>query len=196
MPPVLFEIPEWNMPKPENPVLLAQIGAPHGVKGEVRVKSFTSDPMALADYGPLYSADGRKFKIVRLRPANTVLVVKFKGFNWRDEVEKLNRLELYVDRSLLPDDNEDDEFYVIDLVGMDVRNETDEMVGTVIDIPNFGAGDMLEIKPSPEDGKQGQSYYLPFTKAVIPKIDFDNGTLWVIPPNEISVKPEDTGKAE
>ena len=94
MPPVLFKIPEWKMPKPENPVLLAQIGAPHGVKGEVRVKSFTSDPMALADYGPLYAADGRKFKIVRLRPANTVLVVKFKGFNWRDEVEKLKRVLL------------------------------------------------------------------------------------------------------
>ena len=184
------------MPKPENPVLLAQIGAPHGVKGEVRVKSFTGDPMALADYGPLYAADGRKFKIVRLRPANSVLVVKFKGFNWRDEVEKLNRLELFVDRTVLPDDNEDDEFYVIDLVGMDVLNEVDKMVGTVIDIPNFGAGDMLEIRPIAEDGKQGQSYYLPFTKAVVPKIDFDKGTLQVIPPDEIDVRPQDNGKGE
>lgn len=184
------------MPKPENPVLLAQIGAPHGVKGEVRVKSFTSDPMALADYGPLYAADGRKFKIVRLRPANTVLVVKFKGFNWRDEVEKLNRLELFVDRSVLPDDNEDDEFYITDLVGMDVLNEADEMVGTIIDIPNFGAGDMLEIKPIPVDGNQAQSYYLPFTKAVVPVIDFNNGALQIIPPNEIDVRPQDDGKAE
>ncbi len=187
------------MPKPENPVLLAQIGAPHGVKGEVRVKSFTGDPMALADYGALYASDGRKFKIVRLRPANTVLVVKFKGFNWRDEVEKLNRLELFVDRSLLPDDTEEDEFYIIDLVGMDALNDDDEMIGRVIDIPNFGAGDMLEIRPIVEDGKQGQSYYLPFTKAVVPKIDFDKGTLQVIPPNEIDVQPEDpedNGKAE
>lgn len=184
------------MPKPVNPVLLAQIGAPHGVKGEVRVKSFTSDPMALAGYGPLYAANGQKFKIVRLRPANTVLVVKFKGFNWRDEVEKLNRLELFVDRSLLPGDNEDDEFYITDLIDMDVLNETDKLVGTVIDIPNFGAGDMLEIKPIAEDGIQAQSYYLPFTKAVVPIIDFDNGTLRIIPPNEISVMPEENGKGE
>jgi 16S rRNA processing protein RimM len=184
------------MPKPENPVLMAQIGAPHGVKGEVRVKSFTSDPMALADYGPLYSADGRKFKIVRLRPANTVLVVKFKGLNWRDEVEKLNRMELYVDRSLLPDDNEEDEFYITDLAGMDVLNEAEEKIGTVIDIPNFGAGDMLEIKPAAVDGKLAQSYYLPFTRAVVPTIDFDKRTLLVVPPNEISGRPEDDGKGE
>ena len=101
-----------------------------------------------------------------------------------------------MDRSLLPDDNEDDEFYITDLIDMDVLNETDKLVGTVIDIPNFGAGDMLEIKPIAEDGIQAQSYYLPFTKAVVPIIDFDNGTLRIIPPNEISVMPEENGKGE
>ncbi len=71
---------------------MAQIGAPHGVKGEVRVKSFTGDPMALGDYGPLYAADGRVFEITSLRPAKTVLVVRFKGIGSRNEVEKLNRV--------------------------------------------------------------------------------------------------------
>ena len=184
------------MPKPENPVLLAQIGAPHGVKGEVRVKSFTSDPMALADYGPLYSTDGQKFEITSLRPAKTMLVARFKGLKWRDEVEKFNRLELYVDRSLLPDDNEEDEFYITDLVGMDVLNEAGEIIGIVIDMPNFGAGDMLEIKPTTLDGTKAQSYYLPFTKAVVPRIDFDNGTLQVFPPSEISGRPEENGRGE
>ncbi len=186
------------MPKPENPVLLAQIGAPHGVKGEVRVKSFTGDPMALADYGPLYSADGQKFKIMRLRPANTVLIVKFKGFNWRDEVEKLNRLELFVDRSLLADDIEEDEFYIIDLVGMDVLNEADEIVGTVLGVPNFGAGDMLEIAPAQKNGGfSDETYYLAFTKKIVPEIDFEKWFLKINPPHEVSERDkDDEGEAD
>ncbi len=178
----------------KNPVLMAQIGAPHGIKGEVRVKSFTSDPMALADYGPLFSRDGRKFEITSLRPAKTVLVARFKDLNWRDEVEKLNRLELFVEREILPDDSDEDEFYITDLIGMDVLNEQGEKLGTVIDVPNFGAGDMLEIKPAKVNGKQAQSYYLPFTKAVVPSIDFANKTLTAIPPIEISGRPEDSEK--
>ncbi len=178
----------------KNPVLMAQIGAPHGIKGEVRVKSFTSDPMALADYGPLFSHDGRKFEISSLRPAKTVLVVRFKGLNWRDEVEKLNRLELFVEREKLPDDSDEDAFYIADLVGMDALNEQGEKLGTVIDVPNFGAGDMLEIKPAKVEGKAAQSYYLPFTRAVAPSIDFANKTLTVIPPVEISGRPENNEK--
>ena len=86
------------MPELKNPILMAQIGAPHGVKGEVRVKSFTGDPLALGDYGSLYDGDGRKFKVMRLRPSKNVLVVKFKGTNTREEAEALNRVELFIDR--------------------------------------------------------------------------------------------------
>jgi len=178
------------MPKLEHPVLLAQIGAPHGVKGEVRVKSFTGDPLALADYGPLFSADGRAFEITSLRPAKTVLVVRFKGINSRNDVEKLKALELFVERDLLPDDTEEDEYYITDLVGMTVLDQSGNTIGTIIDMPNFGAGDMLEIEPVVVDGKRAQSYYLAFTRETVPDIDFDNKQLTVSPPIEISGREE------
>jgi len=103
--------------KLENPVLMGKIGAAHGIRGEVRVKSFTDDPMALGDYGSLYSSDGRKFKITNLRFSKTVVVTKFKGINSRNDAEALNGTELFIDRSNLPDDTEEDEFYVTDLIG-------------------------------------------------------------------------------
>ncbi len=178
------------MKKLAHPVLLAQIGAPHGVKGEVRVKSFTGDPMALADYGPLFSADGRRFEITSLRPAKTVLVVRFKGINSRNEVENLNRLELFVERAMLPDNTEEDEFYIADLVGMAVQDQSGDVIGTVLDVPNFGAGDMLEIAPDADSGKGTQSYYLAFTRQTVPEIDFDNNRLTVFPPVEVSGREE------
>ncbi len=79
-------------------VLLARIGGPHGVRGEVRVKSFTGDPAALGDYGPLWSGDGRRFVVERLRPAKDMLVVKFAGIELRDDAEALNGIDLYVGR--------------------------------------------------------------------------------------------------
>ncbi len=178
------------MARVKNPVLMAQIGAPHGVKGEVRVKSFTGDPMALADYGPLYARDGRVFEITSLRPAKTVLVVRFKNIGSRNEVEKLNRLELFIDRSELPDESDEDEFYIADLVGMIVLDVAGAEIGKIIDVPNFGADDLLEIEPSVKDGNKLQSFYLPFTKVTVPSIDFKAGTLTIVPPIEVSGRKE------
>lgn len=174
----------------KNPVMIAQIGAPHGIKGEVRVKSFTGDPMALADYGPLSAKDGRSYEIASLRPAKNMLVVRFKNVATRNDVEKLNRLELYIDRSVLPDDNDEDEFYITDLVGMRVHDEAGIAIGKVIDVPNFGAEDLLEIEPVSENGKRVPSFYLPFSRAAVPDIDFDAGTLTIIRPVEVSGRQE------
>ena len=110
--------------KPQNPVQMAVIGAAHGIKGELRVKTFTGEPLALADYGPLYARDGRAFQIVDIRPANTVVVVRFKGISDRNAAEALAGTELFVDRSVLPDDGEEDEFYHADLIGLEVRDDT------------------------------------------------------------------------
>ena len=112
------------MTKPQNPVQMAVIGAAHGIKGELRVKTFTGDPLALGDYGPLYARDGRAFEIIDIRPANTVVVVRFKGVSDRNAAEALTGTELFVDRSMLPDDGEEDEFYHADLIGLAVRDET------------------------------------------------------------------------
>jgi len=170
----------------ETKILLAQIGAPHGIKGEVRVKPF-GEPEMLNQYGKLETKDGQKFKIKRMRPQKNMMVVKFEGVNTREEAEALNRVELFVDRAKLPELEEDDEFYVEDLIGMDVLNEAGEHIGTVLTVPNFGAGDMIEIKPT----NSSSTYFLPFTKQVVPEIDFENGSLTVIPPAEVSERDED-----
>ena len=112
------------MSKLQNPVQMAVIGAAHGIKGELRVKTFTGDPLALADYGPLYARDGRAFEIADIRPANEVVVVRFKGVDDRNAAEALTGTELFVDRSALPEDMDEDEFYHADLVGLAVRDET------------------------------------------------------------------------
>ena len=167
-------------------ILLAQIGAPHGIKGEVRVKPY-GDPDMLNQYGKLENKDGQKFKIKRMRPQKNMMVVKFEGVNTREEAEALNRVELFVDRAKLPALEEEDEFYVEDLIGVDVLDISGILIGTILTVPNFGAGDMLEIKPN----NSSSTYFLPFTKAVVPTIDFKNGTLTVVPPVEVSERDED-----
>lgn len=167
-------------------ILLAQIGAPHGIKGEVRVKPF-GEPEMLDQYGKLETKDGKKFKIKRMRPQKNMMVVKFEGVNTREEAEALNRVELYIDRAKLPELEEEDEFYIEDLIGMDVLNTSGEQLGTVLAVPNFGAGDMIEVKPT----NSSSTYFLPFTKKVVPEIDFENGNLTAVPPTEVSERDED-----
>jgi 16S rRNA processing protein RimM len=170
----------------ETKILLAQIGAPHGIKGEVRVKPF-GEPEMLDQYGKLETRDGKKFKIKRMRPQKNMMVVKFEGVNTREEAEALNRVELYIDRAKLPELEDEDEFYIEDLIGMDVQDENGETIGTVLTVSNFGAGDMIEVKPT----NSSSTHYLPFTKEVVPEIDFENRSLKVIPPIEVSERDED-----
>ncbi|MEM7216029.1 MAG: ribosome maturation factor RimM [Pseudomonadota bacterium] len=165
-------------------VLLAQIGAAQGIKGDVRVKPF-GEPHMLDQYGKLETADGRKLKITRMRPQKNMLIVKFEGVNSRDEAEALKGTELFVDRSKMPEPDEE-EFYISDLIGMAVFGEEGNEIGSVKDIPNFGAGDMLEIVPA----GGGVSFYLPFTREVVPEIDFNNRQLKVMPPAEVSERDE------
>ena len=164
---------------PDKQIFLAQIGAPHGIKGEVRVKPF-GEPDMLNQYGKLQSKDGAKFKITRMRPQKTVMVVKFEGINSREEAEVLNGIELFVDRAKLPAPDAE-EFYVSDLIGLEVFDEKNMPLGKVIDVPNFGADDMLEIGNSTSD-----AFYLPFTLEIVPHIDFEKNSLQVIRPTEVS----------
>ena len=177
--------------KLKKPVLLATIGAPQGVKGEVRVKSFTADPLALGDYGSLYDSDGHKFKVKRLRPAKAMLVVKFEGVNSRDEAAALRNRELFIDRSALPDNTEDDEFYVTDLIGLEARDESGNLVGNINDVPDFGAGSLLEIAPSLGDGFSGKTFFLEFKHENVPTVDLEAGVVVVKLPPEVSERDKD-----
>ncbi|WP_027169870.1 ribosome maturation factor RimM [Mesorhizobium sp. WSM3224] len=163
------------MSKLENPVQMAVIGAAHGIKGELRVKTFTGDPLALADYGPLQTKDGRTFQIIDIRPAGTVVVVRFKGISDRSAAEALAGTELFVDRSVLPDDGEEDEFYHADLIGLDVRDDTG-VVGKVVAVHNFGGGDILDVTLA---GRKG--VLIPFTQAAVPHVSIADGFVQVNP---------------
>ncbi|TSE13745.1 ribosome maturation factor RimM [Mesorhizobium intechi] len=174
------------MSKPQNPVQMAVIGAAHGIKGELRVKTFTGDPMALADYGPLYARDGRAFQITDIRPANTVVVVRFKGISDRNAAEALAGTELFVDRSMLPDDGEEDEFYHADLVGLEVRDDTGTVLGKVVAVHNFGGGDILDVTLA---GRKG--VLIPFTQAAVPDVSIAEGFVRVDPVAAGLVEDED-----
>jgi 16S rRNA processing protein RimM len=154
----------------KNPVQMAVIGAAHGIRGELRVKSFTGDPLALADYGPLFARDGRAFTILDIRPANTVVVVRFKGVSDRGAAEALTGTELFVDRAVLPDDADSDSFYHADLIGLEARDESGVPLGKIIAVQNFGGGDLLEITMG---GRH--DILIPFTAAAVPEVSIVQG---------------------
>jgi len=164
-----------------NMILMGRIGAAHGIKGEVRIQSFTEDPMALVDYGPLATnRPGLTVTILSARTTTNVLVARLDGVTDRNAAEKLNGVELYVDRALLPEPDDEDDFYHADLLGLHARLADGSEIGIVAAVPNFGAGDLLEIR----DPRTGDTYLYPFTRAVVPEIHVADGYLVIDPPIE------------
>jgi 16S rRNA processing protein RimM len=159
-------------------VCLGQIGAAHGVRGEVRLRSFTSDPAAIADYGPLQTEDGRVFEIETLRPAKDHFVVRLSGIRDRDAASALANTKLYVPRERLPETAEPDEFYHADLVGLAVIDRAGTKLGTVVAIHNFGAGDLIEVRAD----TGGNTELVPFDTTHVPAVDIASGKIVVDPP--------------
>lgn len=160
-------------------ILMGTIGAAHGIKGEVRIASHTQDPEAIADYGPLdTNRPGLTITIEQARLQKTVLIARLKGIRDRNAAELLNGVELYVDRSRLPEIEDDDDFYHADLIGMDARLENGVSIGAVSAIYDHGAGDILEVR----DPRSGDTFLYPFTRAVVPTIEISQGFLIIAPP--------------
>jgi 16S rRNA processing protein RimM len=159
-------------------VCVAQFGAPHGVRGELRLRSFTQFPEDVAAYGPLESENGaQRFEIEALRPAKDHFVARVKGVADRNAAERLTNLLLYVPRDRLPPPD-DDEFYYADLVGLEAVTEGGAPLGVVKAVHNFGAGDLLEIAPE----SSGDSMLIPFNDDAVPSIDMAARRMVVIPP--------------
>ena len=162
-------------------ICVARIGAAHGVRGEVKLWSFTEDPAAVTHYGPLETQDGtRCFEIEALRAAKDHFVARIAGVNDRDAAEKLRNIELYIPRARLPKIEEADTFYHADLVGLDAITPDGARVGTVHALHNFGAGDIIEIAPA----EGGDPLMLPFNETTVPKIDVAARQVVVVPPVE------------
>jgi 16S rRNA processing protein RimM len=168
------------------PICVARIGAAHGVRGAVKLWTFTEDPLAVKHYGPLTTKDGtRQFEVTHAREARDHLVATLKGIATREDAERLNGIELYVAREKLPATDED-EYYHADLIGLAAVTAGDEPLGRVIAIHNFGAGDIIEIAPP-----HGATLLLPFTNAVVPTVDLKAGHVVIELPAEIEGDGDD-----
>lgn len=164
---------------PDARVLVGVIVGAHGVRGAVRIKSFTAEPAAIAAYGPLEDETGtRRFEIRLVGEGKGVVIATLKGIEDRNAAEALKGLRLYVARAALPPPGEE-EFYHADLIGLAAVRRDGTPLGRVCAVHDFGAGDSLELALA-----DGGTLLVPFTKAAVPEIDIAGGKLVVEPPEE------------
>ncbi|MGJ0508308.1 MAG: ribosome maturation factor RimM [Methylocystis sp.] len=169
-----------------NLVLLGRFGAPHGVRGEIRLQSYTGDPVAIATYGPLTDRRGAaSFRLLSVRPqGKDILVARVEGVADRSGAEALTGVELFIARDRLPAPEDEEEFYLTDLVGLSAQTRASGEIGTVIAVRNFGAGDILEVAPA----GGGETLLFPFTKAVVPVVAVAQGRVVIEPPAEVETE--------
>ncbi len=158
-------------------VVLGVITGAHGIRGEVKLKSFTGDPEDIAGYGPLETSHGSVIEITALRPVKGGLVARLKGIVDRNQAEALKGVGLFLARAKLPP-AEDGEFYHADLVGLTARTADGSPYGEITAIHDFGAGDLLEIRRA----ETGKTELIPFTVACVPVVDIENRMVVVAPP--------------
>ena len=160
-------------------ICLGKVTGPQGLDGSVKIKSYTAHPEDIASYGPLSDKEGtNEFQISILRSTKKGLVAKLGGILDRTAAESIKGMELYVTRDLLPE-LEEGEFYFSDLAGLDVVNIRGKMIGRVIKVDNFGAGDLIEISMG-----ETNTYILPFSMQTVPVVDVAGGRVVVRMPDE------------
>lgn len=174
-------------------VCLGRIGAPHGVRGLVRVQTFTDNPEDLLAWGPLTDADGkRRFELEIAGRSKDRLLARIAGVADRDAAGALRGVELYVERSALPAPG-DEEYYQADLIGLTAADKAGRSLGTVRAVHDFGAGPVLELAP-----EEGPTTMVPFNRAVVPGVDIAGGRLLIdAPPGLLDdgTEADDSGKA-
>lgn len=168
-------------------ILVGRVSGGFGVRGEVRIGTYTDDPMALARYRTLLREDGAPaLTVAGARPAKGGIVARCPEVASKEAADALRGLRLYVPREALPA-TEEDEFYLADLIGLAAVTADGETLGRVKAAPNFGAGDILEIDP----GGGRPTLYLPFTREAVPEVRLDEGRVIVAPPAEVEGEPPD-----
>jgi 16S rRNA processing protein RimM len=177
---------EW-VDMADRKVCIGVIAGAHGVRGEVRVRSYTAEPRDVAAYGPVSDASGeRRFALELTGAARGLLRARIQGVSDRNAAEALRGTELYVDRDRLPEP-EADEYYHMDLIGLSAQRKDGSTLGRITAVQNYGAGDMIEIA---RDG--GGVDLVPFTRADVPLVDLERGVVVVEPAHEIFIRPEDS----
>ena len=162
-------------------VLLGRIAGAHGIRGEVKITSFTAAPEDIAAHGPLTDGKGRHLTIEALRPLKGMSVsARIAGVRDRNAAEALKGAELFIERAKLPETDED-EWYYADLIGLEALTPEGERIGEIVAVQNFGAGDLLEIR----GGGSGRTVLVPFTQAAVPLVDVKGGRVIVDEPEDI-----------
>jgi 16S rRNA processing protein RimM len=168
-------------------ILVGQVGGAFGVKGEVRLTTFTETPQALLHYRDLKREDGSAaLTLLSGRPAKAGLVARVKEITTPEQADALRGLKLFIPRESLPEPDED-EFYLADLIGLEARDPAGAAIGRVRSVQNFGAGDLLEIEPA----DRGASWWLAFTRETVPDVRLAEGAITVVRPAETSDQPAD-----
>ncbi len=185
----------------ESKVCLGVISGAHGIRGEVKIKAFGEDPLAIGAYGPLSGeTGGATVEITTVRPSKGGVIARIAGVGDRTQAEALKGLKLFVARSALPDAAED-EYYHADLVGLSVELSDGKTMGKVIAVQDFGAGPMLEIRlsgPAHTEGTTGakgeNTLLAPFTREIVPEVDLAGGRLVLDPPPGLLEGPQGGSK--
>jgi len=160
-------------------IVVGSLGGAFGVRGEVRLKSFCADPAAIAEYTPLFTEDGRKFvQLVLTGQQKNGFTARLDGVVTKEDADALSNIKLLADRAQMPS-LPDDEYYYTDLIGLDVLDPGGEKLGTVKNVMDHGAGDLLEVQvPGASD-----TVLLPFTQAAVPTVDLASGRIIADPPD-------------
>ncbi|MDE2486938.1 MAG: 16S rRNA processing protein RimM [Alphaproteobacteria bacterium] len=163
----------------DNLILVGRVAGAFGVKGEVRITTYTADPMALVGYRDLKRETGAAaLTLAGGRPTKGGIIVRAREVETREQAEALRGLRLYIPRDVLPEP-EADEFYVTDLVGLAVETPDGEPLGRIKTVQDFGAGDLLEVQP-----ETGASWWLPFTREAVPEVKIAEGKVTGVRPEE------------
>lgn len=179
-------------------LLMGAILGAHGVKGEVKVKSFAARPSDIAAYGALSDAkEQRRFElgIIGVSDATRgILIARISGVADRNAAEALKGVELYVARDRLPHLTDSDEFYFADLIGLAAVDAGGKSHGRVVSVDNYGAGDLLLVAPEDESGRD--SFVVPFTKTFVPVVDVAKGRLVLSLPADFFEVPDRESEPE
>ncbi|HEX2840632.1 ribosome maturation factor RimM [Hyphomicrobium sp.] len=173
-------------------VLLGHIVGAHGIRGTVLVRSYTADPERIADYGPLANEGGDVEFVLAVEGGTAKgLICRVEGVQDRTQAEKLKGVALYVDRSRLPPP-EEGEYYHADLIGLRVVTEEGTALGTVEAVQNYGAGDILEVRPAGEK----RTVLYPMIEDVVVRVDVAGGAIVLSPPEEVDAGDRDAAEPD
>jgi 16S rRNA processing protein RimM len=170
----------------EKLIRVGRVAGAFGVRGEIRIATYTEQPMSLLRFGALLDQQGAVcLTLTGGRESKGGLIVRAKGIETKEQADALRGLVLHIDRAALPA-TDADEFYLTDLIGLAAVTPEGRPLGKVRSVQDFGAGDLLEIEPP-----AGQTWYAPFTREAVPTVDLAGGRVVVDRPPEVSERDPD-----